>query len=374
MEGFRTDFIEGAEAKGVRMQIAERVFEQVTAFSEFGFPKSHAAAFGLLAYQSAWLRYYYPVEYNTALFNNQPMGFYSLDVLTRDAERHGVKVMLPDINASDVYCTVESGALRIGLSFVRDAGVDVMEATVVERENNGSFRCLSDFIRRAPPTLSRDAIENLVWVGACDCFGMTRRELLWQVGLWLPPKNGAKSARRVRRQLELPLNHPYEGLRFAGVKPDERMVAEYQMLGFAASGHPFSLLEDALPPDRVRCDELQNCEHDATLTVAGLVVARQRPETAKGFVFVLLEDETGMINVIVRPDVHDRYRVAIRGEPYLLVEGKLAKDDGALNVIATELRPLTVKRKVPSFETSAQSPYRFLKDLRRSPPPAKSWG
>jgi error-prone DNA polymerase len=374
MEGFRDDFINGARKNGVNEATAQHVFEQVTAFSEFGFPKSHAAAFGLLAYQSAWLRYYYPVEYNTALFNNQPMGFYSLDVLTRDAERHGVKVLLPDINASDVYCTVETGALRIGLSFVRDAGLDVMEGTVRERERHGPFKSLSDFVRRAPSDLSRDAIENLVWVGACDCFGITRRELLWQVGLWLPPKHAVKAKHRVRRQLELPLNHPHEGLRFAGVKPDEQMVAEYQMLGFAASGHPFTLLKDALPPNIVRCNQLSDYKHDTTVAVAGLVVARQRPETAKGFVFILLEDETGMINVIVRPDVHDRFRIAIRGEPYLWVEGKLAKDDGAVNVIAGELRPLTVKRKVPSFERTGQSPYRFLKDLRRSPPTAKSWG
>ncbi len=374
MEGFWEDFLRGATERGVSESTAKRVFEQVIGFSEFGFPKSHAVAFGLLAYQSAWLRYYHPSEYYTALFNNQPMGFYSLDVLTRDANRHGVDVLLPDINTSDVYCTIEDDALRIGLSFVRAAGTDVMEATVVEREHGGPFKCLSDFVRRAPPDLSRDAIENLVWVGACDCFGITRRELLWQVGLWLPPKHAAKTKHRVRRQMELPLNHPHENISFANVKADERLVAEYQMLGFAASGHPFTLLKDSLPQNLVRCNQLEKHEHDEIVTVAGLVVARQRPHTAKGFVFVLLEDETGMINVIVHPDIHDRFRIAIRGEPYLWVEGRLAKDDGALNVIANELRPLTVQRRVPSFEKAGQSPYRFLKDLRRSPPSAKSWG
>ncbi len=188
MEDFWEAFRDGAARRGVTEGNAQRIFEKVVAFSEFGFPKSHAAAFGLLAYQSAWLRFYHPVEFYTGLFNNQPMGFYSLDALARDAKRHSVDVLLPDINNSDVYCTVESQSLRIGLAFVRDWGSDVTEELVIERERNGPFTSLGDLVRRAPPMLSREAIENLVWVGACNTFGLTRRELLWQTGLWLPPK------------------------------------------------------------------------------------------------------------------------------------------------------------------------------------------
>ena len=209
MENFWEEFLDGARRRGVSVPVARRVFEQVVAFSEFGFPKSHAAAFGLLAYQSAWLRHYHPVEYYTALFNNQPMGFYSLDALGRDASRHNVSVELPDANRSDVYCTVEDGRIRVGLGFLREWGWDVAEQLVVERERNGHFRGLGDLVRRAPARLSRDAIENLVWVGGCDAFGLTRRELLWQVGLWLPPKAAQPARSRVRRQLELPLTHPY---------------------------------------------------------------------------------------------------------------------------------------------------------------------
>ena len=375
MEDFWEAFRDGAAARGVSHSTAERVFGQVIAFSEFGFPKSHAAAFGLLAYQSAWLRHYHTVEFYTALFNNQPMGFYSLDALTRDAKRHDVAVHLPDINSSDVYCTVEDGSLRIGLSFTRNWGVDVTEELVVERERNGPFTSLSDLVRRAPPALSRDAIENLVWVGACDSFGLTRRELLWQVGLWLPPKSEAPQ-KRVRRQLELPLDHPHENLRFGGMGDPERILAEYQMLGFAASGHPFSVMQNALPPGLVKNNELSDLEHDAEVDVAGLVVARQRPETAKGTYFVLLEDEQGMINVIVRPNIYERYRLAVRGEPFLWVRGKLAKDDGTFNVIAEELQPLGVTLpRMPSFERQPEfSPYKFLKSLRQHPPGIKSWG
>lgn len=390
MENFWEDFLKGARTHGVSNATARKVFEQVVAFSEFGFPKSHAAAFGLLAYQSAWLRHHHPVEYYVALFNNQPMGFYSLDALGRDAARHGVEIRLPHINQSDVYCTVEDGTLRIGLGFIRDCGWDVAEDVVAERERNGPYRSLADLVRRAPPKLSRDAIENLVWVGGCDTFGLTRRELLWQVGLWLPPKTERSDRGRVRRQLELPLTHPYEHLRFGDIATDERLVAEYEVLGFAASGHPFSLLRDALPPGVVQSDRLDALEHGAAIEIAGLVVARQRPETARGYVFVLLEDEAGMMNAIVRPKVYDRDRVAIRGEPFLWILGTLAKDDGTLNIIAEEIRPLKLRRTagqavgrsdIPSEPLSARppnrqtaSPYTFLKNLRRNAPGARSWG
>ena len=426
MEGFWEEFKEGAATRGVSEPTAKHVFEQVVAFSEFGFPKSHAAAFGLLAYQSAWLRQYYPVEYYTGLFNNQPMGFYSLDALGRDAGRHGIEIRLPDVNASDVYCTVEYDdgitaprhdgitaprhdgitaprhddvpphhaimpscphavpqAVRVGLAFLREWSEEPAEQLVLERERNGPFRSLGDLVRRAPPKLSRNAIENLVWVGGCDGFGLTRRELLWQVGLWLPPKHEQRDPARVRHQLELPLNHPYEHLTFGGLEATERLVAEYQVLGFAAGGHPFQLLRGGLPPGLTSSAALGKLEHNSHVEVAGLVVARQRPHTAKGVVFVLMEDEAGMINAIVRPDLYDRDRVAIRSEPFLWISGKLAKDDGSMNVIAEEVRGLEVRRSAAPTTWGMEgdggrwrgmNPYSLLKNLRRWAPDAKSWG
>ena len=396
MAGFWEEFKEGAAARGVPEQTAERVFTQVIAFSEFGFPKSHAAAFGLLAYQSAWLRHYHPAEYYCALFNNQPMGFYSLDVLGRDAERNGVEIRLPDVNASDVWCTIEKGAgsgeqgavhsdaVRVGLGFVRDWSEETATAVVIERERRGPYASIGDFVRRAPPKLKRTAIEHLVWVGGCDGFGLTRRELLWQVGLWLPPESEHGVDARARRQLELALNHPHEGLRFGGLEAAERLLAEYDVLGFAASGHPLSLLRGALPPGIVQSDTLPRLEHGAWVEVAGLVVARQRPETAKGFIFVLVEDEAGMVNVIVRPDVYERYRTAVRGEPLLWVRGKLAKDDGTVNVIAEEARGLKVgtwnaERGTDGGPASSAFPlphsaFDFLKSMRRLAPESKDWG
>src|SRR5260221_2402468 len=190
MAGFWEEFRAGALARGGPEATAEQVFGQVIAFSEFGFPKSHAAAFGLLAYQSAWLRHYHPVEYYVALFNNQPMGFYSIDALGRDAMRNGIEMRLPDINVSDVWCTVESGdqgsvprahapgrgAVRIGFGFIRHWSEETATATVVEREQNRPFQSVGDFILRAPAKLKRTAIEALMWVGGCDGFGLTRAE------------------------------------------------------------------------------------------------------------------------------------------------------------------------------------------------------
>jgi error-prone DNA polymerase len=388
MGGFWVEFRDGAVARGVAESIAQRVFTHVIAFSEFGFPKSHAAAFGLLAYQSAWLRHYHPAEYYAALFNNQPMGFYSLDALGRDAKRNGIEIRLPELNESDIWCTVEDAAVRIGLGFIRDWSEETAAAVVAERELHGHFRSLGDFVRRAPPELKRTAIENLVWVGGCDGSGLTRRELLWQVGLFLPPKAEHGEEARGRRQLELPLNHPHEHLRFGGLVVNERMLAEYAVLGFAATGHPLALLRDALPPGLVQSDRLSSLAHRSRVEVAGLVVARQRPETAKGVVFILLEDEAGMVNVIVRPDVYERDRVAVRGEPFLCITGRLAKDDGAVNVLADEVRGLKLRGKgeegrgksqntppYPSpFPLPSSHPFTFLRAMRSVAPDSKDWG
>src|SRR5881396_3374191 len=385
--GFWEEFRDGAVTRGVPEATAEKVFGQVIAFSEFGFPKSHAAAFGLLAYQSAWLRHYYPVEYYVALFNNQPMGFYSLDALGRDAMRNGIELRLPDINVSDVWCTVEGGEprrLRIGLGFIRHWSEETATATVEEREKSGPFKSVGDVIRRASPQLRRTAIEALMWVGGCDAFGLTRRELLWQVGLWLPPKASRSADGRGRRQLELALNHPHEQLAFGGLAPHERLLAEYATLGFSASGHPLSLVRNALPPGLTLNRDLDDLKAGVKCQVAGLVVARQRPETAKGIVFLLVEDETGMTNVIVRPDVYDRCRAAVRGEPFVLVTGKLAKDDGTVNVLAEKVEGLQCDVRiadcgleesgVESAIPNPKSAMAFLRAMRRVAPDSKDWG
>ena len=338
------EFRDGAAANGVDDTTAREIFQQVTAFSEFGFPKSHAAAFGLLAYQSAWLRHYYPVEFYVGLFNNQPMGFYSLDALGRDARRNGIKTLLPHINRSQVECTAEGNDLRIGLGFVRNWGADIATRIVDEREKRGPYMSLPDFLRRTPASLKRPAIENLIWVGGFEEFGMTRRELLWQAGLWLGPEtdNDRTGGRDDHAQTELALADPYASLAFPDLSPTDQMVAEYRMMRFSADLHPLTLIKSSLPSGTVTSDRLPHLRQGYTVRVAGLVTTRQRPGTAKGYVFVLMEDEYGPINVIVKPDIYKRDRNQVRMEPFLSVRGKLQKDGETLNVIAYEVEALRV--------------------------------
>jgi error-prone DNA polymerase len=396
-------FREGAARNGVDETTAREVFAQVTAFSEFGFPKSHAVAFGLLAYQSAWLRHYYPVEFYVGLFNNQPMGFYSLDALGRDARRNGIRTLLPDVNRSRVECTAEGGDLRIGLGFVRGWGKDVTERVVAERERRGAFRSLVDFLRRTPAALKRPAVENLIWVGGFQELGLTRRELLWQAGLWLGPDGDGErtGGREDHAQTELALDDPYADRAFPDLDANDRIVAEYRMLRFSAEKHPLTLLADALPQGTVPSRTLPDLRQGSTVLVAGLVTTRQRPGTAKGYVFVLMEDEDGPVNVIVKPDIYARYRNTVRLEPFLLVRGRLQKDGATLNVIAQHIEPLRASgRLVPrrgvtrakepgdrypptelptglarsGTASRSGSPFRYLTALREHAPGIKSWG
>ena len=407
-----TAFRDGAAAKGVDGPTAKKVFEQVVAFSEFGFPKSHAVAFGLLAFQSAWLRDRYPPEYYVGLFNNQPMGFYSLDAIGRDARRHGVGVRLPDLNVSGVACTAEGGDVRIGLGMVRDWGAEAAELVVAERERSGPFASLPDFLRRTPAALKRAAIENLIWVGGLDALGIERRDLLWQAGFWLgpeaeteaerrrrelatiaaglggdapPPVRGRRSANRSDQgQIELALDDPYADLRFAGTHDMEKLIAEYRLLSFAASQHhPFALVGDHLPERTVSSARFPDLPGGSEVRVAGIVVARQRPQTASGYIFILMEDEFGPVNAIVRPEVYQECRAAIRLEPFLYIDGTLQKDGATYNVLARGVYPLRLspelrlgRETVPAVEGEDETPdpFTYLEALRRDPPPTMSWG
>ena len=404
-------FRDGALAKGVDGPTAKQVFEQVVAFSEFGFPKSHAVAFGLLAFQSAWLRDRYPTEYYVGLFNNQPMGFYSLDAIGRDARRHGVGVRLPDLNASEVACTAEGDDVRIGLGMIRDWGMDVAELVVAERARGGPFKSLPDFLRRTPAALKRDAIENLIWVGGLDSLGIERRDLLWQTGLWLGPETETEAERRRRAlatnaaglggdgrnappvrgrrgvdrsdrdQIELGFDDPWADLRFGGTHDMEKMIAEYRILSFAASlHHPFALVGDHLPERTVSSARFADLPGGSEVRVAGIVVARQRPQTAKGYIFILMEDESGPINAIVKPDVYQACRAAIRLEPFLYIDGTLQKDGATYNVIAEGVYPLRLspelklsRETVPPVEGEADTaPAPVHLDAAEETPPAVS--
>jgi len=370
-EAFRT----GANARGVSEETAKDVFRQVVGFSQFGFPKSHSAAFALLAYQSAWLRHYFPTEFHVALFNQQPMGFYSLDVLVREARRNGIQVLSPEINRSEVRCTPEGKDLRVGLGFLRGWGEEMAERIVEERRRGGPYESPVDFLRRTPAALKRPAIENLIWAGGMDGWGWTRRQLLWQIGLWLGPEEERTRARGRAEDPQLPLilPEPDADRSFADLAVSDRVLADYRMLRFSTGPHPLALVREQLPPELLTAHQLGTLPNGSKVQVAGAVITRQKPQTAKGYLFLLIEDEFGHINVIVKPGIYDRFRTMIRLEPFLLVHGTLRRDGQTLNVLAQKIERLRPRSSEKMTEVNTAD-LGFLTTLRGSTPEPKSWG
>jgi error-prone DNA polymerase len=347
-EPFRT----GAQANGVDEATAAKVFEKLAGFAAFGFPKSHAAAFALLVYESAWLKLHYPVEFYTSLLNNQPMGFYSPAVIVGDAKRHGIEMLPVDINASQSRCTVEDSSVRMGCRYVEGLGEVQLERLDMAREH-GPYRSLSDFCRRTG--LAREAIENLIAVGAFDSMGMRRRELLWQLGLIYRPDvhgaatrrsgDGAEQALRpVQEALALPVEQDMVELQ--PMTSYDEAIADYAISGLSTRYHWMQFFRRHLAEDVISSRRLQAMPDGTPLRVAGLVVCRQRPGTAKGFLFVTLEDEWGLSNVIVKPDVYERLRMLWRTEPLLIVRGVLQNRDGVPNVIAINAEALPVEKTI----------------------------
>jgi error-prone DNA polymerase len=343
IEALRPRFVAGALAKGVTEELANRVYDKLVGFSGFGFPKSHSAAFALLAYQSAWLRHHYPAEFLCALLNAQPMGFYPPASLVRDGQRRGVEVRPPDVNLSPATCALEGGAVRIGLGYVRSVGEE--EATAVAAGQ--PYADVVDFARRAP--VNRAALEALVASGACDRFG-PRRELLWRVGVVPRPQNAGGG----NRQLTLPLEPTAPVPELQPQTDWEEMLADYGMTGLSIGPHPLELLRPHLPVATLSSRELR--EHPATtVAVAGMAVARQRPATANGVVFMLLEDEFGQVNLIVPPPVYERFRALVRGEPLILARGRLERADRNLNVLVSTLESLGPLARQIAGEAEVQS-------------------
>ncbi len=333
LEAWRERFVAGALAHGVDAELANRIYDRLAGFSGFGFPKSHSAAFALLAYQSAWLRHHYPAEFLCALLNAQPMGFYPPASLVRDAQRRGVEVRPPDVNLSGASCLIEDGAVRIGLGYVRSVGEQEAETVA----GGQPYSSILDFAQRA--SVDRAALESLVASGACDLFGQ-RRELLWRMGVAPRPTRAGGGA----VQLALPLEPTAPVPDLPAQSDWERMLADYGLTGVSVGPHPLELLRPHLPPDVMASRDLP--EHPGgEVAVAGLTVARQRPATANGVVFMLLEDEGGQINLIVPPPVYERFRPLVRAEPLLLARGRLERNGrgnrpGAVSVLVRTLETL----------------------------------
>ncbi|MBV8395357.1 MAG: error-prone DNA polymerase [Actinobacteria bacterium] len=323
IEAFRPRFVEGCCGNGIDERTAHAIYDKLVGFSGFGFPKSHAAAFALLAYQSAWLRHHYPAEFLCSLLNAQPMGFYPPASLVRDAQRRGVEVRPPHVNESAAECTVVDGAVLVGLGYVRSVGEEEAKTIVAAQP----YSDVADLARRAQVKLA--ALEAIVGAGACDVFG-PRRESLWRLGA--TPRGEAG-------QLALPLEPTAATPELPQQTRWEKMLADYRHTSVSVGVHPLELLRPHLP-GVVTSAELADVPHGTRIAVAGMAVARQRPATAKGVVFMLLEDEFGQVNLIVAPEVCDRHRAIVRGEPLLLAQGRLERHDRNVNLVVERLESL----------------------------------
>jgi error-prone DNA polymerase len=229
--------------------------------------------------------------------------------------------------------------ILLGFQTVRGIGEELAQEIEAERQRNGPYRSLPDVLRRTG--MPRNAAEHLITVGALAEFGLGRRELLWQLGLMVPSTDVQRAARGPRqRQLALDLPTEQDMVRLKDMTDWERMVADYGLLGLSPSYHPLALLRRDLPHDVLSAEQVRASRDGARVRTAGLVVCRQRPGTAKGYVFLLLEDETGVVNVVVRPDLYEAQRSTIRGESYLCIEGRVQLQSGTLNVIAARATPL----------------------------------
>jgi error-prone DNA polymerase len=338
VEAFHERFVEGALVRGVDRETAEAVFQKLNGFAAFGFPKSHAAAFGLLAYQSAWLRHHYPAEFLCALLNAQPMGFYPPSSLVRDAQKRGVEVWPPEVNRSEAKCRLEGKAVRVGLSYVRSLGEEEAEALVAERERGGPFSGVRALAQRTG--LDRARLEALIASGACDSFGGGgRRALLWELG-FAPRAQTVPGSGGEESQLALPLDPTAKTPALREQTPWERMLADYRTTSLSVGVHPLTLLRPHLPDGTLSSAELAAARAGSSVAVAGMAVARQRPATANGVVFMLLEDEHGQVNLIVPPSVYDRFRPLVRAEPLLLARGRFEKLGRNRNVLVRELESL----------------------------------
>jgi len=341
MVALRERFFAGARANGISEGTANEVFRQLAAFAEFGFCKSHAAAFALVAYQSLYLKAYFAPEFYCALLNHQPMGFYSPEVLLGDAQRHGVPVLHPDINRSQDHCILETipasnpspsrSAIRLGLRYVYSLG-EVWRARIVERRGERPYRGLPDFCRRV--RLPRPVVENLIRSGAMDSLAQKRRDLLWELGGLDYHEEG------------MDIEVPVEPVALPALGHAERLGWEYELLGLAPGEHVMQLYREQLRKQgSLSSRELQEQQDGQKVRVAGLVVVRQRPATAKGHVFITLEDEEGLVNLIVRPNVYAQYRDVLRNALLLWVEGRLQYQERAMSVLVYKAQALSSVRE-----------------------------
>jgi error-prone DNA polymerase len=326
--------MDGMVSNGIDRAAAEQLYHMLQGFADYGFPESHAASFALLSYASAYVKCHEPAIFCAAILNVQPMGFYSTEVLLNDAKRHGVAVQPLAVNASEFYSFVDGmGALRLGFHLIRGLG----EAQRTQLEHAlaaGPFEDLVAFARRTQ--LAKEALESLAISGAFAPWFTSRREAMWAVR--------ALDEREARGALGKLMEIEEPAPAFSALSPSERTHLDIWGTGLSPERQPIALVRAEL--DRLgvlAAARLEAMPNHLVCRVGGLVVTRQRPGTAKGFVFLTLEDETGLVNVIVNPAVYERNRRLIRSANSLVIEGTLQKEQGCIDLLAKRFWPLDTK-------------------------------
>jgi error-prone DNA polymerase len=318
---------EGMDRNGITGSVQDTIVHSITSFALYGFPESHAASFALLAYASAFLKCHYLAAFTCAMLNNQPMGFYSPAILIKDAQRHGLRVLPVDITKSEWLCTVEGRALRLGLLYAKGLRAAAGQSILAARAAR-PFSSIDDLAVRVPQ-LRKDEINRLAEIGALNSLDrIHRRDALWQAQRAILP---------VGPLLE-PLEETGQPSPLAIMNTDERLWADYRGTGLTIGKHPMAYRRAEMDALGVtRAVDLAKVRDGRIVRIAGSVIVRQRPGTAKGFVFLSMEDETGVMNAIVTPAIYDRYKLAVLGERFLFIKGVLQNLDGVISVKAAHI-------------------------------------
>ena len=342
MKSLESKLREGMTANGLTPATQENIIQNISSFALYGFPESHAASFALIAYASAYFKVKYLAAFTCAILNNQPMGFYMPAVLVKDAQRHGLRIKPVDVQMSDWVCTIEherdgSLSVRLGLGYAKGFRRQSAEFLAAARVEGGWFGSVEDLVKRVP-SLNRKELTLLARIGALNNFdGIEhRRDALWQV------ERAGKLEGPLLRESNEALQDENRSLPLKQMRDDERLVADYAGTGLTVGKHPMAYRRDLLRAEGVfSADALQRQTDGVFVRAAGMVIARQRPGTAMGFIFLSMEDETGIANVIVNPDLYERERLTVTRAKFILAEGTLQNQDGVIHVKATGLRLLT---------------------------------
>jgi error-prone DNA polymerase len=359
------------ERKGVAPDKIDKIIQSISSFALYGFPESHAISFAILAYGSAYLKVHRAPEFYASLLNNQPMGFYTPATIVKDAQRHGLKIKPVCVSQSDWRCTVvDDNTVRLGFCVVSGLREEHVGELVRQRQDR-QFDSLDDFKRRIP--LAKDELRTLAELGALNCFAEHRRAAMWEAEETLHDDlldrlgsarlqragecilhSRTFSASQIRRSsfrqnAESPSRTGISTLQacapqkiespLAPMTLFERVKADYETMNLTTGPHPMKLLRENLP-NIWRATDLPHARHGSIIQIAGNVICRQRPGTAKGFVFISLEDETGVSNAIVEPELFEHFRLVITEEAFLLIEGEVQNSDNVVLIKAREIRPL----------------------------------